>query len=91
MIVQKSRHNPESDDSRSSLSYKLRKLLRWAGANVLCTDPYVADARLLPVEQVVSEAEVLVLGVPHKAYRGLTVGGKDVVDIWGALGDGIRL
>jgi UDP-N-acetyl-D-mannosaminuronic acid dehydrogenase len=81
----------ESDDNRASLSYKLRKLLAWAGARVLCTDPFVADPRLVPVEQVVAESEVLVLGVPHKAYRGLQVGGRDVVDVWGALGEGIRL
>ena len=29
----------ESDDTRASLSYKLRKLLAWAGASVLATDP----------------------------------------------------
>ncbi len=81
----------ESDDSRASLSYKLRKLLAWAGARVLCTDPYVADPRLVPVKQVVAESEVLILGVPHKAYRGLRVDGRDIVDIWGALGEGIRL
>ncbi|MFL5681205.1 MAG: nucleotide sugar dehydrogenase [Chloroflexota bacterium] len=81
----------ESDDSRASLSYKLRKLLAWSGARVLCTDPYVRDPRLVSLDCVVSESDVLVLGVPHRAYRGLTVGGKDVVDVWGALGDGIRL
>ena len=81
----------ESDDSRASLSYKLRKLLSWAGADVLCTDPYVPDDRLVPLADVVRDAEVLVLGVPHKAYRSLEVGGKDVVDIWGAMGEGIRL
>jgi UDP-N-acetyl-D-mannosaminuronic acid dehydrogenase len=81
----------ESDDVRASLSYKLRKLLMWAGATVLCTDPYVADDRLLPLEQVVAESDVLVLGAPHKAYAGLQVGGTDVVDVWGALGGGIRL
>ena len=37
----------ESDDPRASLSYKLRKLLSWAGARVLCTDPYVEDDRLV--------------------------------------------
>ncbi len=37
----------ESDDPRASLSYKLRKLLTWAGAEVLCTDPYVPDDRLV--------------------------------------------
>jgi len=81
----------ESDDIRSSLSYKLRKLLAWKGAHVLCTDPYVQDDRLVPLEQVLADAEILVLGAPHKAYRGLEVGGKDVVDVWGATGQGIRL
>jgi len=86
----------ESDDTRASLSYKLRKLLTWAGATVLCTDPHVQDDRLVPLERVVSESDVLVLGAPHREYRGLVVsgpagGGKDVVDVWGALGDGIRL
>jgi UDP-N-acetyl-D-mannosaminuronic acid dehydrogenase len=81
----------ESDDPRASLSYKLRKLLGWAGARVVCTDPYVADERLTTLECVLSESDLIVLGVPHKAYRGLDVGGKDVVDVWGALGNGIAL
>ena len=81
----------ESDDIRSSLSYKLRKLLAWKGAHVLCTDPYVQDDRLLPLEKVLADAEILVLGAPHQAYRGLAVGGRDVVDVWGATGQGIRL
>jgi UDP-N-acetyl-D-mannosaminuronic acid dehydrogenase len=81
----------ESDDPRASLSYKLRKLLGWAGARVVCTDPYVADERLTTLECVLSESDLLVLGVPHNAYRGLDVGGTDVVDVWGALGNGIAL
>ena len=81
----------ESDDTRASLSYKVRKLLSWAGARVVCTDPYVADDRLVSLERVLSESDVLVLGAPHNAYRGLQVGGKDVVDVWGAMGGGIKL
>ena len=81
----------DSDDPRASLSYKLKKLLGWAGAKVACTDPFVADPRLMPVEEVVEESEILVLGAPHDAYRGLEVGGRDVVDIWGAMGRGIAL
>jgi UDP-N-acetyl-D-mannosaminuronic acid dehydrogenase len=82
----------ESDDTRASLSFKLRKLLAWAGARVLCTDPFVVDDRLVPLQDVVDQSEVIILGVPHKAYRGLAFGAeRDVVDIWGALGDGIRL
>jgi UDP-N-acetyl-D-mannosaminuronic acid dehydrogenase len=81
----------ESDDPRASLSYKLRKLLRWSGARVIATDPYVHDHRLVPLETVLAESEILVLGAPHKQYRGLNVGGKDVVDVWGAMGAGIQL
>jgi UDP-N-acetyl-D-mannosaminuronic acid dehydrogenase len=81
----------ESDDVRASLSYKLRKLLSWAGARVLATDPYVADDRLVALDCVLAESDILVLGAPHRAYRGLEVGGKDLVDVWGVLGEGIRL
>jgi UDP-N-acetyl-D-mannosaminuronic acid dehydrogenase len=81
----------ESDDPRASLSYKLRKLLGWAGARVLATDPYVKDDRLETLECVLQESDILVLGAPHKAYKELHIGGRDVVDVWGALGEGIRL
>src|SRR6476660_1834050 len=81
----------ESDDPRASLSYKLRKLLSWAGARVLATDPYVLDDRFVTQECVIEESDILILGAPHKAYRGLQLGGKDVVDVWGAMGSGIRL
>jgi UDP-N-acetyl-D-mannosaminuronic acid dehydrogenase len=81
----------ESDDTRASLSYKLRKLLAWAGARVLATDPYVQDDRLVSLECTLQESDVLILGAPHKAYRDLQIGGKDVVDVWGAMGNGIRL
>jgi len=81
----------ESDDPRASLSYKLRKLLLWAGATVLATDPYVDDDRLVPLDEVLTGSEILVLGAPHRAYRSLDVGRRDVVDVWGAMGGGIRL
>jgi UDP-N-acetyl-D-mannosaminuronic acid dehydrogenase len=81
----------ESDDPRASLSYKLRKLLLWAGASVLATDPSVRDERLVTLDEVMAGSEILVLGAPHEAYRSLEVGGRDVVDVWGAMGGGIRL
>jgi UDP-N-acetyl-D-mannosaminuronic acid dehydrogenase len=75
----------ESDDTRASLSYKLRKLLAWEGARVLCTDPYVRDPKLLPLEQVLEEAELFVVGAPHRAYRELSFGDRPVVDVWGSV------
>ena len=81
----------DSDDPRTSLSYKLRKLALFRGARVLCTDPYVPDSKLVPLEQVLAEADTLILAAPHRAYSGLSTNGHTVVDIWNLLGEGIRL
>ena len=81
----------ESDDVRASLSYKLRKLLQWAGAEVMCTDPYVADVRLVDLDEVLAKSDILVLAAPHRAYRELSFEGREVVDVWGATPHGINL
>ncbi len=81
----------ESDDPRTSLSYKLKKLAAFKGARVLCTDPYVPDPELKPLQEVVKAADVLIIAAPHKAYKQLDRNSHEVVDIWGWLGDGIRL
>jgi UDP-N-acetyl-D-mannosaminuronic acid dehydrogenase len=76
----------ESDDIRSSLSYKLRRLLRFKAAEVLCTDEYVTtDSTLLSLSDVLERADVLVIGAPHTAYRQLAPQ-VPVVDVWNALG-----
>jgi UDP-N-acetyl-D-mannosaminuronic acid dehydrogenase len=80
----------ESDDPRASLSYKLRKLAAFKGAEVLCTDPYVHDPSFVPLEKVVAGADILIIAAPHKAYRNLNLEGRDVVDVWGITGP-IRL
>ncbi len=76
---------PESDDPRDSLSYKLRKLLRLHAAQVLCTDPYVRDDRLHPLDFTLDKSDLLVVATPHLAYRDLATA-LPVVDLWGALG-----
>jgi UDP-N-acetyl-D-mannosaminuronic acid dehydrogenase len=80
----------ESDDPRASLSYKLRKLAQFKGAKVVCTDPYIQDPSFEPLDKVLRDSEVLVVGAPHRAYRGLELDGREVVDIWGITGP-IRL
>jgi UDP-N-acetyl-D-mannosaminuronic acid dehydrogenase len=78
-----------SDDVRSSLSYKLRRILAFKAGAVLCTDPYVrSDPRLVPLEQVLDEAGLLIIAAPHPDYRGL-VTDKPVADIWNILGRGV--
>jgi UDP-N-acetyl-D-mannosaminuronic acid dehydrogenase len=74
----------ESDDSRESLSYKLKKLLQVEAREVVCCDPYVPDGSLIPVEQAISRADTIIIGVPHSVYRDLEIPAtKTVVDIWG--------
>lgn len=80
----------ESDDPRASLSYKLRKLAQFKGAKVMCTDPYIQDPTFEPLEKVLHESEVLIVGAPHRAYRTLELDGREVVDLWGITGP-IRL
>jgi UDP-N-acetyl-D-mannosaminuronic acid dehydrogenase len=81
----------DSDDPRASLSYKLRKLLAWAGATVLMTDPYVSDDRLLPLEEVLERSDLIVIGAPHAPYRVADLPEKPLVDVWGITGLGIVL
>lgn len=71
---------PDSDDPRSSLSYKLRKLLEFHAKRVLMTDPHVTDSSLLPFGEVVERSDVLVLAVRHRAYEGVDLSGKPVFD-----------
>ena len=80
----------ESDDPRASLSYKLRKLAQFKGAIVMCTDPYIVDETFEPLEKVLRESDLLIVGAPHRAYRTLELDGRDVVDVWGITGP-IRL
>jgi len=80
-----------SDDIRSSLSYKLRRILAFKANAVLCTDPYVKnDPRLVPMQQVLDESDLLVVAAPHPEYRDL-VTDKPVADMWNVLGKGVRV
>jgi UDP-N-acetyl-D-mannosaminuronic acid dehydrogenase len=76
----------ESDDIRSSLSYKLRKLFQHAAQEVLCTDPYVrTDKSLRPLEEVLERSDLLVISTPHCLYSTIKTD-KPVIDIWNLLG-----
>lgn len=80
----------ESDDIRSSLSYKLRRILRFKAKRVICSDHYRPDdPELVPLDVLVSESDVLVLGAPHEEYRSIDTQ-KPIVDIWGVTGNGVR-
>ena len=77
---------PNSDDPRSSLSYKLRKVLLLECKRVLCTDPYVVDPELVPLPEVLAQADLLIVGTPHSDYQGLAYR-QPVIDVTATIQD----
>lgn len=72
---------PDNDDTRESLSYKIKKILEARMATVLETDVYQPTHSKLPA--ILETAEAFILGVPHSEYRSLNLGRKPCVDCWG--------
>lgn len=71
------------DDTRASLSYKLKKTLAFHCHQVLTADPFVADdPDLVPTDELIDRSDLLILCVPHRAWQGLDTRGKPLIDIW---------
>lgn len=78
----------ESDDIRSSLSYKLKKILEFKTKSVVMSDPYVTvDTNLVSLDQTLAESDILIIGAPHKIYKDL-ITTKPIIDIWNLFGNG---
>jgi UDP-N-acetyl-D-mannosaminuronic acid dehydrogenase len=73
---------PDNDDTRESLAYKLRKLLQYEGANVMCTDPYIKDESFISPEQVLKQCSIIFIGCPHSSYKTLDLSNHTVFDCW---------
>ncbi|MGN6461912.1 MAG: nucleotide sugar dehydrogenase [Pseudolabrys sp.] len=77
------------DDTRASLSYKLKHALMPLTRTVLTTDPFVTtDPELMPLETVVAKSDLLILCAPHAAYKTADFKGKPVFDVWGHVEGG---
>ncbi|HEU5001835.1 MAG TPA: nucleotide sugar dehydrogenase [Actinomycetota bacterium] len=80
-----------SDDIRDSLSYKLKRILKIKARQVLCTDPHVTvDPDLTPLDEVLAQADLLVVCAPHREYAGLQPA-VPVIDMWNCFGQGVRV
>lgn len=71
-----------SDDARASLSYKLKKILIFKAKKVLTTDPLVVDKNLLSLNEVIDNSDIIIVCVPHTAYKDLDFKNKKVINIW---------
>lgn len=79
------------DDTRDSLSFRLRDCLRDVGARVLCSDEYVRTGDLVDRDVALAQADVVFVAVPHSAYFGMRFPGSSiVVDPWEVTVGGTR-
>lgn len=73
----------ESDDKRSSLSYKLKKILDLNSKKLFCSDEYIKDKNFLSKEELIKKSDIIIIGVPHKNYSNLKIPkNKFVYDMW---------
>jgi len=81
----------ESDDVRSSLSYKLKRVLRFRAKEVLCADSYVkGDKNLIEEEELIEKADLIIIGAPHNRYREIRTS-KPIFDIWNLNHNGVKI
>lgn len=78
------------DDIRSSLAFKLRKLLTFKCKEVLMHDPYVLDERFVEYNEIIQRSDLLIIGAPHSVFTKLQTE-KPVVDIWNLLQKGVLI
>ena len=73
----------ESDDKRSSLSYKLKNMLDMNAKKLFCSDEYIDDSNFLSKEELIKQSDIIIIGVPHKNYSNLKIPkDKFVYDMW---------
>jgi UDP-N-acetyl-D-mannosaminuronic acid dehydrogenase len=79
------------DDTRNSLSFKLKKVLEKKGATVYCHDPYLKDYKK-NLNKILKNSDVVFIAQPHKIYKKLNKKLKALIkkniivcDVWKIL------
>ena len=79
----------ESDDIRSSLSYKLKRILKFKADSVLCADSLVSDDdSLVSEDELIKRSDLIVIGAPHYRYSIVSIK-TPVIDIWNIRKQGV--
>lgn len=69
-----------NDDTRESLSFKIKKLLEFKMSKVITHDPYLSNE--MSLQETLNSANGIILGVPHNEYKDI-VPTIPYVDCWG--------
>ena len=81
----------ESDDTRSSLSYKLKRILKFKAQAVVCADALVSnDDSLIAEAELIDRADLILIGAPHKRYASMRIT-KPIIDIWNIRKKGVLI
>ena len=81
----------ESDDTRSSLSYKLKHVLEFRCKEILCADENVRDDNsLVPELELIEQADLIFIGAAHKRYKAINIA-KPIIDIWNLREHGVLI
>jgi UDP-N-acetyl-D-mannosaminuronic acid dehydrogenase len=70
---------PNNDDKRESLAYKLRRILSYENANVMCTDIYIEDDQFVTVDEILEKCGIIFIGCAHKEYSQIDFKDKMVI------------
>jgi len=61
-------------------------VLRFHGADVYYSDEFARDPTFISKEELVARCDVVIVGVPHSAYRTLAIPPRvEVVDLWSVI------
>jgi UDP-N-acetyl-D-mannosaminuronic acid dehydrogenase len=78
-----------NDDKRESLSYKLKIILEIEAKKVLCSDVYFYEDGFVSSDDLVKDADIVILATPHREYSNLVIDDdKILVDVWNFYGKG---
>jgi UDP-N-acetyl-D-mannosaminuronic acid dehydrogenase len=69
-----------NDDTRESLSFKIKKILEFKMAKVFTHDPYLQNE--MPLQEILNLADGIILGTPHNEYKSV-VPTVPYIDCWG--------
>jgi UDP-N-acetyl-D-mannosaminuronic acid dehydrogenase len=62
--------------------------LLFKAKEVLISDPYVHDDRLIPAGELVKRSDIVVIATPHEQYKQLVID-KPTFDIWNMNSNGV--
>lgn len=77
------------DDKRESLSYKLKKILKFEAKEVYLSDVYIKDGGFVGEQELIKKSDIIIIATPHKEYNKIRFPkNKIIIDIWNITGRG---